>query len=183
MLTLVLLALACTTTTTMTTALPNTALVVNEHDYGPVGADGVEVAAPPGFAPLVWRLFNGTAAVATGEVPRTQAQAGVVAGAVAAAGCCIPGAVVAGLCLANPALIAAPFTCLIAGPGVLVSAVQAPGWLSIPFACAGAAAGSTPLLLGLIGQAPAPQVVLEQAPATQHTTTTTPIVASGDVPW
>jgi hypothetical protein len=169
---------ACTTTTTMSTKLHHTKLVVDDHDYGPIPEGGaVNVEAKPGFAPLSWRLLDGETVVAEGGVPRTEVEAGVVAGAVTAAACCVPSAVAAGFCLANPALIAAPLTCLVAGPGVFVSALQAPGWLSIPLACSGAAVGSSPLLLGLIGQAPAHEATLERAPEPPAT------ASNGELPW
>ncbi len=165
-LALLLASQACTTTTTLKTSLPHASLVVDDHDYGAVPAAGVDVDVGPGFAPVAWRLVDGQKQlVAAGEIPRTEPETAIVAGAVAAAACCVPSAVAAGFCLANPALIAAPLTCLVAGPGVFVSALQAPSWFTIPLACGGAAAGSTPLLLGLIAQAPPPQATLEHAPA------------------
>ncbi|MDP2344730.1 MAG: hypothetical protein Q8O67_27520 [Deltaproteobacteria bacterium] len=170
---------ACTTTTVLTTTLPHTGLVVDDKDYGPIPDGGIEVEAKPGFAPLPWRLFDGETVVAEGGVPRTEVVNGIVAGAVAGAVCCIPSAVAAGFCLANPALLAAPLTCLVAGPGVFVSALQAPSWLSIPLSCGGAALGSTPLLLGLIGQAPPPTATLERAPAPPSTAARD----DGEIPW
>ena len=177
---LALLLQSCSTTTTLTTGVPHTAVVVDDHDYGPIPDNGVDVEAQAGFAPLSWRLLDGETVVAEGTVARTQMQPAVVAGAVGLAVCCVPTAVAAGFCLANPALLAAPLTCLVAGPGVFVSALQAPGWLSIPLSCGGAAIGSTPLLLGLVGQAPPPRAVLERAPKPRATQTSR---SDGEIPW
>lgn len=160
----VLASTACTTTTTVTTTLPHTSLILDDHDQGAVG-DGKAVEVGPGYAPVPWQLKDGDVVVAEGAIARTEAQWGVVSGAVAAAVCCVPTAAATGFCLANPAVIAGSFACLLVGPGAVLAALQAPTWFTIPVTCASTAAGASPLLLGLVGQAPPNEVVLEKAPA------------------
>ena len=162
---------ACTTTTTFRAPgahvpghAPRGSLVVDERDYGAIPPAGVEVPVGPGFAPVAWRIVDGGEVLAEGTVERDQVAWGVVIGAGIAAACCIPSAAATGFCLANPALLTAPLTCLAGNPGVVVTACAAPGWTSVPMAGIGAAVGATPLLFGFMGQHPPPSVELTAVP-------------------
>ena len=162
---------ACTTATTFRAPganvpghAPRGSLVVDERNYGAIPPAGVEVPVAPGFAPVAWRIVDGGEVLAEGTVERDQVAWGVVIGAGIAAACCIPSAAATGFCLANPALLAAPVTCLAGNPGAIVTACAAPGWTSVPMAGVGAAVGATPLLFGFMGQHPPPSVELTAVP-------------------
>jgi len=182
----------CTTTTTFRAAgssgadSPRGSLVVDEHDYGAMPPGGIDVPIPAGYAPVAWRVVEGGEVLAEGTVERDQVAWGVVIGAGLAAACCVPTAAATGFCLANPALLTAPITCLLAGnPGVVITACAAPGWSSIPLTSIGAAVGATPLLFGFMGQHLPPSVelsALPPRPAAPTPTTPTGPAAPADAP-
>ena len=166
-----LTSVGCSTTTTFRapggsgTDSPRGTLVVDEHDYGAMPPGGIDVPIPAGYAPVAWRVVEGGEVLAEGTVERDQVAWGVVIGAGLAAACCVPTAAATGFCLANPALLTAPITCLAAGnPGVVITACAAPGWSSIPMTSIGAAVGATPLLFGFLGQHLPPTVELTALP-------------------
>lgn len=182
---LLLASVGCSTTTTFRAAgssadSPRGSLVVDDHDYGALPPGGVEVPVPAGYAPVAWRLVEGGEVLAEGTVERDQVAWGVVIGAGLAAACCVPTAAATGFCLANPALLTAPITCLAAGnPGVVITACAAPGWSSIPLTSIGAAVGATPLLFGFLGQHLPPTVEFTALP-TRPAAPTAPADAPAD---
>lgn len=177
---------ACTTTTTVSVpaGTAGRVLAVDDKTYD-VPADGrVRVEVGPGFQPVPVEVRASAAADApvlvTGSLVRSEPVVAVAAAAAAGALCCVPSLVATGMCLANPALLAAPLLCLArpeAALGICVPVLQAPSCLTVPFATTGATLGLSPLLLGLVAQAPPADVVLEQAPPAS------PRVAQGGMSW
>ncbi len=172
----------CATPVTLRTEAPYAHVVVDGTDRGAIDDRGVKVDVPAGAAPIAWQLLDDKNEVMlSGTTARTELRPEIVAVAVSGAFCCVPTLAFAGCCAANPALLAGSLGCLLGNIGGLVAAVQAPGWLSIPFGCVGAAAGASPLALGMIGLAPPVDVILkaEQPPAAPATAA----VAQQEVPW
>jgi hypothetical protein len=177
---------SCATKSTMTVpAGPAGRVLVVDEKAVDVPADGrVAVEVGPGFQPVAWELRTSGAAdattVATGAIARTEPLLAIAATAAAGAACCVPTLAVAGMCLANPGLLAAPLLCL-ASPdvavGICVPVLQAPSCATVPLATTGAALGLSPLLLGLVAQAPPDAVDLEVPPPAS------PQLAQGGVPW
>jgi hypothetical protein len=125
------------------------------------GTSPIAVEIATGAEPVPWQLRNAAGVIVDeGLIDRTEVQWPVVATGLGLAACCIPTAGVAGFCLANPALLAAPISCLAGNAGVVVTTLASPSWASGPLTAVGMAAGATPLLLGLAGQAPPAQVTI-----------------------
>ncbi len=173
---------ACTTTTTFRRDDSGGGagagdLIVDDHDYGPL-SDSVDVPVGLGIGPVRYEVRDGGEVIATGEVPRDQVIWGIVLGAGAAAVCCVPTLAASGFCLANPLALGG---CLAGNVGSALVACQAPGWSTLPLVSVSSAIGATPLLFGLIGAHPAPEVLIQmpkrQAPIITPTAPTQPTAA------
>lgn len=174
----------CATPVTLRTEAPYAHVVVDGTDRGAIDDRGVKVDVPAGAAPVAWQLLDEKNEVLlSGTTERTELRPEIIAVAVSGAVCCVPTLAFAGCCVANPALLGGTLGCLLGNIGGLVAAVQAPGWLSIPFGCVGAAVGASPLTLGMIGAAPASDVVLKAAPEPPPPAPTTAAVVHQEVPW
>jgi hypothetical protein len=157
---------ACAQTVTLKTAEPGARVFLDGEDLGEVQADGVEVKVDRGLAGVPWEVREGEgegAVVRSGVIERTEVNPWLIAGGVAATICCVPSAVVAGACVANPAILVGAVGCLLTQGSSLscCTALSAPSWFTIPVAAGGAAAGLSPLALGLLAEEVPKEVLLE----------------------
>jgi hypothetical protein len=177
--------MACSTTTSFVVenAPAGTVLDVGTAPPAAVGTSPVAVDIATGAEPVPWKLRSAAGAVVDeGMLERTEVQWPVVATGLGLAACCVPTGAVAGFCLANPALLAAPISCLAGNAGVVVTTLASPSWASGPLTAVGMAAGATPLLLGLAGQAPPAQVTISLPAPVVPAVPPAPVVPAPAIP-
>lgn len=165
----------CSTTTTFVVenAPAGAVLDVGAAPAVPVtSSKAVPVDVPTGASPVEWKLRDARGLVVDeGAIERSEVQWPILATGIGLAACCMPSGAALGFCLANPALLAAPISCLAAGnAGVVVTTLASPSWASGPLTAAGFALGATPVLLGLAAQVPPERVTITlPAPAAAPT--------------
>jgi hypothetical protein len=165
LLAVAMLAGACSTTTSFVVenAPAGTVLDVgNAPAVAVTSPSAIPIEVSTGAEPVQWKLRNTHGVVVDeGTIERTEVQWPIVATGLGLAACCMPGGAAVGFCLANPALLAAPISCLAAGnAGVVITTLASPSWATGPLTAAGFAVGATPVLLGLAAQAPPAQVTI-----------------------
>ncbi len=171
-----LTASACASKVNVRTEPPGMKVKFGDEDLGVVGPEGRDVEVPLGLGGVPLVLHDGVEHQAV--LPRSELSWWVVAAAIGAAVCCAPTLAGAALCVANPAIITAPVACLVGGPGVCVTAVAAPGWITLPLVGAAACLGMTPLGFLFLAERPPENVILKRPVVAP-----TPGGGDGDMAW